>query len=128
MANIDNVRLWTSPITGKIEFMSVNAKNAITARRTLSEGEICSYLVQLIEYMRGQGADTITKPTTGEKWIFGQEKQIIEKILSSHMVIQSKDREAFHNKEKESEEIIEKLLDSSTPRGELLRKMIKKEE
>lgn len=73
MANIDNVRLWTSPITGKIELVSVNAKNAITARRTLSEGEICSYLVQLIEYMRGQGADNIIMHATGEKWTFGKE-------------------------------------------------------
>lgn len=128
MANIDNIKLWTTPITGKIELVSVNTKNIVTARRTLSEIEICDYLVQLIEYMRKNGADNISNPKTGEKWIFGQEKQIIEKILSSHMVIQSKDREAFHNKEKESEEIIEKLLDSSTPRGELLRKMIKKEE
>lgn len=127
MANIDNIKLWTTPVTGKVELISVNAKNIITARRTLSESEICDYLVQLIEYMRKNGADTITNPTTGEKWIFGQEKQIREKILSAHMIIQSKDREAFHNKEKESEEQIKKLLDSSTPRGELLRKMIKKE-
>lgn len=75
MANIDNIKLWTTPITGKIELVSVNAKNIITARRTLSEGEICDYLVQLIEYMRGQGADNITKPTTGEKWTFGKEEQ-----------------------------------------------------
>lgn len=74
MANIDNVKLWTTPITGKIELVSVNAKNIVTARRQLSESEICDYLVQLIEYMRGQGADTITKPTTGEKWTFGKEE------------------------------------------------------
>ena len=73
MANIDNVKLWTTPITGKVELVSVNAKNIITSRRTLSEGEICDYIVQLIEYMRKQGADTITNPTTGEKWIFGKE-------------------------------------------------------
>lgn len=128
MANINNIKLCTAPISGKVELVSVNAKNIVTARRTLSEGEIYDYLVQLIEYMRKNGADTISNPKTGEKWIFGQEKQIIEKILSSHMVIQNKDREAFHNKEKESEEQIKKLLDSSTPRGELLRKMIKKED
>lgn len=45
MANIDNVKLWTTPITGKVELVSVNAKNIITARRTLSESEICDYLV-----------------------------------------------------------------------------------
>ena len=74
MANIDNIRLRTTPITGKIELVSVNAKNTITARRTLSEGEICDYLVQLIEYLRGQGADNIINPTTGEKWTFGKEE------------------------------------------------------
>ena len=74
MANIDNIKLWTSPITGKIELVSVNAKNTVTARRTLSESEIYDYLVQLIEYMRGQGADNIIKPTTGEKWTFGKEE------------------------------------------------------
>lgn len=73
MPNIDNIKLRTTPITGKIELVSVNAKNIITARRMLSEGEICDYLVQLIEYMRGQGADNIIKPTTGEKWTFGKE-------------------------------------------------------
>ena len=73
MANIDNIKLRTTPITGKVEIVSVNAKNTITARRTLSEGEICNYLVQLIEYMRKQGADTITNPTTGEKWTFGKD-------------------------------------------------------
>ena len=75
MVNIDNIKLWTTPITGKVELVAVNAKNIITARRTLSESEICDYLVQLIEYMRGQGADTITNPTTGEKWTFGKEEQ-----------------------------------------------------
>lgn len=74
MVNIDNIKLWTTPITGKIELVSVNAKNIITARRTLSEGEICDHLVQLIEYMRKQGADTITNPATGEKWYFGKEE------------------------------------------------------
>lgn len=74
MANIDNIKLWTTPITGKVELVSVNAKNIITARRTLSEGEICDYLVQLIEYMRGQGADTISNPKTGEKWTFRKEE------------------------------------------------------
>lgn len=39
MENIDNVKLWTSPITGKVEIVSVNAENTITARRTLSESE-----------------------------------------------------------------------------------------
>lgn len=73
MANIDNIKLWTTPITGKVEIVSVNAKNIITARRTLSESEICDYLVQLIEYMRKNGADIITNPTTGEKWTFGKE-------------------------------------------------------
>lgn len=73
MVNIDNIKLRTTPITGKVELVSVNVKNTITARRTLSESEICDYLVQLIEYMRGQGADTITNPTTGEKWAFGKE-------------------------------------------------------
>ena len=73
MANIDNIRLRTTPITGKIELVSVNAKNIITVRRTLSDGEICDYLVQLIEHMRGQGADNITNPKTGEKWTFGKE-------------------------------------------------------
>ena len=75
MANIDNIKLWTTPITGKVELVSVNAKNIVTARRTLSEGEICDYLVQLIEYMRKQGTDTITNPTTGGKWTFGKEEQ-----------------------------------------------------
>ena len=74
MANIDNIKLWITPITGKVEIVSVNEKNIITARRTLSEGEICDYLVQLIEYMRGQGSDTIIKPKTGEKWTFGKEE------------------------------------------------------
>lgn len=74
MVNIDNIKLRTTPITGKIELVSVNAKGIITARRTLSEGEICDYLVQLIEYMRGQGADTISNPKTGEKWTFGKEE------------------------------------------------------
>ena len=74
MANIDNIKLWTTPITGKVEFVSVNAENTITARRTLSESEICDYLVQLIEYMREQGSDTIIKPKTGEKWTFGKEE------------------------------------------------------
>lgn len=74
MANIDNIKLRTTPITGKVELVSVNAENTITARRTLSEVEICDYLVQLIEYMRKQGADTITNPTTGEKWTFGKEE------------------------------------------------------
>lgn len=73
MANIDNIKLRTAPITGKIELVSVNAKNTVTSRRTLSEGEICDYLVQLIEYMRGQGADNISNPKTGEKWTFGKE-------------------------------------------------------
>lgn len=75
MENIDNVKLWTTPITGKVELVSVNAENTITARRTLSESEICDYLVQLIEYMRGQGSDTIIKPKTGERWTFGKEEQ-----------------------------------------------------
>lgn len=74
MENIDNIKLWTTPITGKVEFVSVNAENTITARRTLSESEICDYLVQLIEYMREQGSDTIIKPTTGERWTFGKEE------------------------------------------------------
>lgn len=125
MSNFNNIKLWTTPVTGRVELISVNAKGIVTARRTLSEIEICDYLVQLIEYMRKNGADTITNPTTGEKWIFGQEKQIREKILSAHMIIQSKDREAFHNKEKESEEIIEKLLDDESPRGKILRQMLK---
>lgn len=73
MANIDNIKLRTTPITGKVEIVSVNAKNTITARRTLSEGEICDYLVQLIEYMRKNGADTISNPKTGEKWTFGKD-------------------------------------------------------
>lgn len=73
MANIDNIKLWTTPITGKVELVSVNAKNIITARRTLSEGEICDYLVQLIEHMRKNGAESISNPKTGEKWTFGKE-------------------------------------------------------
>ncbi len=36
-------------------------------------GVECHYLVQLIEYMSGQGADTISNPKTGEKWTFGKE-------------------------------------------------------
>lgn len=74
MENIDNIKLWTTPITGKVELVSVNAENTITARRTLSESEICDYLVQLIEYMREQGSDTIIKPKTGERWTFGKEE------------------------------------------------------
>lgn len=73
MPNIDNIKLRTTPITGKVELVSVNAKNTITARRTLSENEIYDYLVQLIEYMRKNGADTISNPKTGEKWTFGKE-------------------------------------------------------
>lgn len=74
MANIDNIKLRTTPITGKVELVSVNAKNIVTARRQLSESEICDYLVQLIEYMRKNGADNITNPTTSEKWTFGKEE------------------------------------------------------
>lgn len=75
MANIDNIKLCTTPITGKVELVSANAKNIVTARRTLSEGEICDYLVQLIEYMRKNGADNISNPKTGEMWIFGKKEQ-----------------------------------------------------
>lgn len=76
MANIDNIKLWTSPITGKIELVSVNAKNTVTARRTLSESEIYDYLVQLIEYMRIQGANFIKNTKTGEKWTFGKDYEL----------------------------------------------------
>lgn len=74
MANVDNIHLWTTPVTGKVQLVAVNAKNIVTARREVSESEICNYLVMLIEYMRKQGADTITDPTTGEKWTFGKEE------------------------------------------------------
>lgn len=47
---------------------------AIPAVCAVSEGEICNYLVQLIEYMRGQGADTISNPKTGETWTSGKEE------------------------------------------------------
>lgn len=75
MANIDNIKLRTTPITGRVEFVSVNAKNIVTARRTLSDSEICDYIVQLIEYMRKNGADTITNQQTGESWVFYKRKK-----------------------------------------------------
>lgn len=75
MANIDNIKLWTTPITGRVEFVSVNAKNIVTARRTLSDSEICDYIVQLIEYMRKNGADTIRNQQTGESWVFYKRKK-----------------------------------------------------
>lgn len=73
MINLNNIHLRKTPFTNKIELVSVNSKNIVTARRALSENEIYDCLVQLIDYMNENGADTIENPETGEKWIFRKE-------------------------------------------------------
>lgn len=75
MPNLENIHLRKTPFTNKIEFVSINSKNIVTAHRVLSDNEIYDCLVQLIDYMNEIGADTIENPETGEKWTFRKEKK-----------------------------------------------------
>ena len=72
MNALDRVRLWKSPFTERIEFISVTSKGTITNRRQLTKDEIFEYLIELIKYANAIGVDTLTNTETGEVWTFGQ--------------------------------------------------------
>lgn len=73
MIRLENIRLWRTPFTNRVEFVYINKNNMVTHSRKLEENEIYDCLVQLIDYMNKNGTDTITNPETGEKWIFRKE-------------------------------------------------------
>lgn len=72
--NINNVHLMTTPITKKVQLVSVGKNNIITSSRELSESEKIDYLVQLIDDMVSRGASNITDTKSGEVWTFGKKK------------------------------------------------------
>lgn len=73
MANLDNVHLWKTPFTEKIEFVSVNSKNIVVSRRNVDENEILGILKEIIDYLHNKGIDTITNTKTGEIYLFRKE-------------------------------------------------------
>lgn len=73
MANLDNVHLWKTPFTEKIEFVSVNSKNIVVSRRNVDENEILGILTEIIDYLHNKGIDTITNTKTGEIYLFRKE-------------------------------------------------------
>lgn len=73
MANLNNIHLWKTPFTEKIEFVSVNSKNIIASRRNVDENEILGILTDIIDYMHNRGINTITNTKTGEIYLFGKE-------------------------------------------------------
>lgn len=73
MANLDNVHLWKTPFTKKIEFVSVNSKNIVVSRRNVDENEILGILTEIIDYLHNKGIDTITNTKTGEIYLFRKE-------------------------------------------------------
>lgn len=73
MANLNNIHLWKTPFTEKIEFVSVNSKNIIASRRNVDENEILGILTNIIDYMHNRGINTITNTKTGEIYLFRKE-------------------------------------------------------
>ena len=73
MENLNNIHLWKTPFTEKIEFVSVNSKNIIASRRNVDENEILGILTDIIDYMHNRGINTITNTKTGEIYLFGKE-------------------------------------------------------